>query len=119
MQFEEKNDRICVCVCLDRSAPANVELLVEMFVELTARDDGGTEVEAGERPGRTDIPHLGQAGVQSLVLIYNSLQISTITVKKKEKNPHLNMKRIAEKMFEFDPIAISSTRRVHQSRHQP
>ena len=28
------------------------------------------------------------------------------------------MKRIAEKMFEFDTIAVSFTRSVHQSRHQ-
>ena len=35
---------------LDRSAPADVEVLVEMFVELTARDHCGAEVEAGKRP---------------------------------------------------------------------
>ena len=74
-----------MCVCLDRSAPANVELLVEMFVELTARDHGGAEVEAGERPGRADLPHLGQAGIESLVLVYYGLQISTITVKLERK----------------------------------
>ena len=67
-----------VVVCLDRSAPANVELLVEVFVVLTPRDHRGAQVEAGQGPGRAHLPHLGQAGVQSLVLVYNGLQLSTI-----------------------------------------
>ena len=50
-----------------------------MFVVLTARDHGGAQVEAGQRPGRAHLPHLGQAGVESLVLVYHGLQISTMT----------------------------------------
>ena len=65
-------------MCLDGSAPANVELLVEMFVELTARDHGGAQIVICQRPGRAHLPHLGQAGVDGLVLVYNGLQVTTV-----------------------------------------
>lgn len=81
-----------VVVCLDRSAPANVELLVELFVVLTARDHGGAQVEAGQWPGGAHLLHLDQAGVDGLVLVYNGLQSSTfregsISMFKKSKFP--------------------------------
>ena len=66
-----------ISVCLDRSAPANVEMLMEMFVVLTPSDHRGAEVEAAQRPGRAHLPHLSQAGVQTLVFVYNGLQLSS------------------------------------------